>query len=70
MRLKFKSQGPMRHTKMGTGHTCLVDFISALVYLGKFHAPVKLRFPILQKLSKNDLRALSLKYNAFKLYRK
>lgn len=61
MRSKFKSQGPMRNTKIGLGHTCPVRLIIALVYLGKCHAPVyKLKFTILPKLSKNDLGALSL----------
>lgn len=50
----------MRNTKIGLGHTCPVRLIIALVYLGKRHAPVKLKFAILPKLSKNDLGALSL----------
>lgn len=57
---KFKSQGPMRNTQIELGHTCPVRLIIALVYLGKCHAPVKLKFAILPKLSKNDLGALSL----------
>lgn len=60
MRSKFKSQGPMRNTQIELKHTCPVRLIIALVYLGKRHAPVKLKFAILPKLSKNDLGALSL----------
>lgn len=60
MRSKFKSQGPMRNTKIGLGHTCPVRLIIALVHLGKRHAPIKLKFANFPKLSKNDLGALSL----------